>query len=81
MPSEKKWAVIYSTWCGSARDSGVWISEGMNGIANVFDIRENPDLSKYDNIVIGGAIRSGKTSPQLNSNAVVRNKTNFFIIK
>jgi menaquinone-dependent protoporphyrinogen IX oxidase len=34
----------------------------MDGIANVFDVRENPDLSKYDHVVIGGAIRGGKTS-------------------
>ena len=63
--SDKKWAILYSTWCGSSRDAGVWISEGMDGIANVFDVRENPDLSKYDNIIIGGSIRSGKTSDQL----------------
>jgi menaquinone-dependent protoporphyrinogen IX oxidase len=65
MPSDKKWAVLYATWCGSARDTGVWISEGMDGIANVFDVRENPDLSKYDHVVVGGAIRGGKTSQEL----------------
>jgi menaquinone-dependent protoporphyrinogen IX oxidase len=63
--SDKKWAVLYGTWCGSSRDAGVWISEGMDGIANVFDVRENPDLSKYDYIIIGGSIRSGETSAQL----------------
>jgi menaquinone-dependent protoporphyrinogen IX oxidase len=65
MPSDKKWAVLYGTWCGSARDASLWISEGMDGIANVFDVRENPDLSKYDYVVIGGAIRGGKTSQEL----------------
>jgi menaquinone-dependent protoporphyrinogen IX oxidase len=64
-PSAKKWAILYGTWCGSARDAGVWISEGMDGIANVFDVRENPDLSLYDHVILGGAIRSGKTSPLL----------------
>lgn len=63
--SKKKWAVLYSTWCGTARDAGVWISEGLGGIADVFDIRENVDLSKFDYLVIGGAIRMGKVSPQL----------------
>jgi len=63
--SDKKWAVLYATWCGSARDAGVWISEGMDGIANVFDVRENPDLSQFDHVLIGGAIRGGKTSPLL----------------
>jgi menaquinone-dependent protoporphyrinogen IX oxidase len=57
-PSDKKWAVLFATWCGSSRDAGIWVSEGMGGIANVFDVRENPDLSGYDHIVVGGAIRS-----------------------
>lgn len=64
-PSDKKWAVLYGTWCGSARDAGVWISEGMDGIANVFDVRENPDLSQYDHLVVGGAIRAGRISQLL----------------
>ena len=64
-PSDKKWAVLYGTWCGSARDAGVWISEGMGGIANVFDVRENPDLSKYDHLVIGSAIRMAKATPEI----------------
>jgi menaquinone-dependent protoporphyrinogen IX oxidase len=63
--SDKKWAVIYSTWCGSSRDAGIWISEGMDGIADVFDVRENPDPGKYDHIVVGGSIRSFKVSPEL----------------
>jgi menaquinone-dependent protoporphyrinogen IX oxidase len=63
--SNKKWAVLYGTWCGSSRDAGLWISEGMDGIANVFDVRENPDLSKYDHIIIGGSIRSGQTPAPL----------------
>lgn len=64
-PSDKKWAVLYGTWCGSARDAGVWISEGMDGIANVFDVRENPDLSQYDHVIVGGAIRGGRISAEL----------------
>ena len=63
--SDKKWAVLYSTWCGTARDAGVWISEGMGGIADVFDVRENADLNGFDHIVVGGAIRGGQVSPQL----------------
>jgi menaquinone-dependent protoporphyrinogen IX oxidase len=62
---DKKWAVLYGTWCGSSRDAGVWISEGMDGIANVFDVRENPDLSKCDNIIVGGSIRGGKVPDML----------------
>jgi len=37
----------------------------MDGIANVFDVRENPDLSTYDQIIIGGSIRSGQIPEQL----------------
>ena len=65
MSSDKKCAVLYSTWCGSARDAAVWISEGMGGIADVFDVRENPDLKGFEHIVIGGSIRSMATSEQL----------------
>lgn len=63
--SDKKWAVLYGTWCGSSRDAGVWISEGMDGIANVFDVRENPDLSDYDHLIVGGSIRGGQTPAEL----------------
>ncbi len=63
--SDKKWAVLYATWCGTTRDAGVWISEGMGGIADVFDVRENADLKGFDHIVIGSAIRMGKISPAL----------------
>lgn len=66
-PTEEnvEWAILYGTWCGSSRDASVWISEGMNGIANVFDVRENPDLSKYKHIIVGGSIRSGVTPKEL----------------
>ena len=37
----------------------------MGGIADVFDIREKPELKGYEHIVIGGAIRSFATSPEL----------------
>jgi menaquinone-dependent protoporphyrinogen oxidase len=63
--SDKKWAVLYATWCGSARDAAVWISEGMGGIADSFDVRENPDLSQFDHIIVGSAIRSGKVKPEI----------------
>jgi menaquinone-dependent protoporphyrinogen IX oxidase len=60
-----EWAVLYGTWCGTSRDASVWISEGMNGITDVFDVRENPDLSKYKYIIVGGSIRSGQVSGEL----------------
>jgi menaquinone-dependent protoporphyrinogen IX oxidase len=63
--SEKKCAVLYSTWCGSSRDAGIWISEGMGGIADVFDVRENPNLKEVEHVIIGGSIRSMVTSKEL----------------
>lgn len=60
-----EWAILYGTWCGSSRDASVWISEGMNGIAHVFDVRENPDLSPYKHIIVGGSIRGGVTPKEL----------------
>jgi menaquinone-dependent protoporphyrinogen IX oxidase len=72
--SDKKCAVLYGTWCGSSRDAGVWISEGMGGIADVFDVREMPNLEAFDNIVIGGSIRMGKTSKEL-QDFITKNKS------
>ncbi len=63
--SDKKCAVLYGTWCGSSRDAAVWISEGMGGIADVFDVREKHDLKAYDHIIIGGSIRMGVTRKEL----------------
>jgi menaquinone-dependent protoporphyrinogen IX oxidase len=65
MPSARKCAVLYSTWCGSSRDAALWISEGMGGIADVFDVRENPDLKGFEHIIIGGSIRGMVTSKEL----------------
>ena len=73
MPSDKKCAVLFSTWCGSSRDAAVWISEGMGGIADVFDVRENPDLKGFDHIIIGGSIRSSATRKEL-QDYITKNK-------
>jgi len=60
-PSKEKWAILYGTWYGTARDASVWISEGMGGIASVFDIRQVPaDLASYDHLIVGTAIHGGK---------------------
>ena len=55
-----EWAVLFGSWYGSSRDASVWISEGMGGIAQVYDIQQNPDLSKYKQLVIGTSIHGGK---------------------
>jgi menaquinone-dependent protoporphyrinogen IX oxidase len=73
MPSDIKWAILYGTWCGSSRDAAVWISEGMGGIGDVFDVRENPDLKGFDHIIIGGSIRGGVTSKEL-QDYITKNK-------
>jgi hypothetical protein len=72
-PSDKKVAVIFSTWCGNSRDAAVWISEGMGGIAKVFDVRENPDLTSFDHIIVGGSIRSGVTRKDM-QDYIAKNK-------
>ena len=64
-PSDQKWAIIYGSWCGSTRDAAAWISEGMDRIAEVLDVKEKPDLTSYDHIVIGSAIRAWKASPEI----------------
>ena len=64
-PADQKWAVLYGSWCGSTRDASAWISEGMGRIAAVVDVKEKPDVSAYDHIVIGSAIRAWKSTPEM----------------
>jgi menaquinone-dependent protoporphyrinogen IX oxidase len=72
-PSKEKWAVLFGTWHGTARDASVWVSEGMGGIAAVFDIRQVPaDLLAYDHLIIGTAIHGGK-GPQALEDYISRN--------
>lgn len=60
-PSKERWAILYGTWYGTARDASIWISEGMGGMASVFDIRQVPaDLAAYDHLIIGTAIQGGR---------------------
>ena len=66
-PSKNKWAVLFGTRYGSNRDAAVWISEGMGAIADVFDARENPDLSSFDYLIIGSGIYGGKIAEPLES--------------
>ncbi len=63
--SKEKWAILFGTWCGTARDAGVWISEGMGGIAAVFDVRQKPDLKSYEHLIMGTAIHGGKGPKEL----------------
>ena len=63
--AKKKWAVLFGSRYGTARDAAVWISEGMGGIAQVFDARENPDLNGYNHIIVGSGIYGGKAAPVL----------------
>ena len=60
-----KWAVLFGSRYGSTRDAAFWISEGMGGIAEVFDARENPDLSPFDNLIIGSGVYVEKVAPAL----------------
>jgi len=64
-PGKRKWAVLFGSRYGSTRDASLWISEGMGGVADVFDARENPDLSSFDHILAGSGIYSGKIEQPL----------------
>ena len=59
-PGKQKWAVLFGSRYGSTRDASLWIAEGMGGIADAFDARENPDLSSFDNLIVGSGIYMGK---------------------
>jgi menaquinone-dependent protoporphyrinogen IX oxidase len=60
-----KWAVLFGSRYGSTRDAALWISEGIGGIAAVFDARENPDLSAFENLIVGSGIYDDKVAPPL----------------
>jgi hypothetical protein len=47
------------------KEVGCLIWYVVGGIADVFDVRENPDLKKFDHLVIGSAIRMAKITPEL----------------
>jgi len=65
-PSKEKWAILFGTWYGTSRDASIWISEGMGGIAAVFDVRQVPtDLASYDHLVIGASIQSSRGRKEL----------------
>jgi menaquinone-dependent protoporphyrinogen IX oxidase len=64
-PSKQKWAILFGSRYGSTRDASLWISEGMGGMADAFDARENPDLSAFDYIIVGSGIYSGKIDQPL----------------
>ncbi len=64
-PSKNKWAVLFGTRYGSNRDAAIWISEGMGAIADVFDARENPDLSSFDYLIVGSGIYGGRIAQPL----------------
>jgi len=66
-PSKQKWAILYGSRYGTTRDASCWISEGMGAIADVYDARENPDLSSFEAVVVGSGIYSGKIDKPLDA--------------
>ncbi|MDH5743268.1 MAG: flavodoxin domain-containing protein [Candidatus Aminicenantes bacterium] len=66
-PSKNKWAILFGTRYGSNRDASIWISEGMGAIADVYDARENPDLSSFDYLIVGSGIYGGRIAQPLES--------------
>ena len=63
--AKQKWAILFGSRYGSTRDASLWISEGMGGIADAFDARENPDLSSFEYVVVGSGIYRGKIDTHL----------------
>jgi len=70
-PSKHKWAVLFGSRYGSNRDAAIWISEGMGAVADVFDARENPDLSSFDYLIVGSGIYYGRIAEPLE--ALIKN--------
>ncbi len=63
--AKQKCTILFGSRYGSTRDASLWISEGMGGIADAFDARENPDLSSFDHITVGSGIYLGKIDQPL----------------
>ena len=63
--AKQKCAILFGSRYGSTRDASLWISEGMGGIADAFDARENPDLSSFEHITVGSGIYPGKIDQPL----------------
>jgi len=64
-PGKQKGAILFGSRYGSTRDASLWISEGMGGIFDAFDARENPDLTSFGLIIVGSGIYSGKIDQPL----------------
>jgi menaquinone-dependent protoporphyrinogen IX oxidase len=75
-PGKQKWAILFGSRYGSTRDASLWISEGMGGIADVFDARENPDLSSIEYVVVGSGIYRGKIDTNL-TDYLAKNSSSF----
>lgn len=78
-PSKHKWAIVFGTRYGSNRDAAIWISEGMGAIADVFDARENPDLSSFDYLIVGSGIYYGRIAEPLET--LIKNNISLFAKK
>ena len=73
--SNKKWAVLYGSSCGSTREYAGYINEGMGGIADVVDIATTtPKVSDYEYFVIGGWRSGNKMEPVKIPDFVKNNK-------
>jgi flavodoxin len=64
-PGKQKWAILFGSRYGSTRDASLWIAEGMGWVTDIFDARENPDLTSYDGIIVGSGIYYSKIDQPL----------------
>jgi menaquinone-dependent protoporphyrinogen IX oxidase len=64
-PSKQKWAILFGSRYGRTRDASLWIVEGRGWVADIFDARENPDLTSYDGIIVGSGIYYSKIDQPL----------------
>jgi len=74
--AKQKWAILFGSRYGSTRDASLWVSEGMGWIADIYDARENPDLSPFDNIIVASGIYNGKIDQPLET-YLTKNATSF----
>ncbi|MCX7843032.1 MAG: flavodoxin domain-containing protein [Clostridia bacterium] len=63
----KKDAIIYSTLCGTTRETAERMRLASKGKADIFDIKENPsvNIDKYSRVFVGSGIYAKKFSKEI----------------
>lgn len=66
--TQKEWAIIYATQCGTTKEAAEYINEGMGNIADVIDVStSNLSITNYKHIILGSGIYGGNIRSTMQS--------------